>query len=115
MTPRMENQIGQLVVPTTDEYMHEVETASNFNESMYFNLYDPAHRVGLFVRLGNRPREGHAELTVALYLPDHTVAFMYQRPSIIGNERFAAGGLEIEIVRPFKDLVVRYEGEVLRL
>src|SRR5438067_169863 len=24
-----------------DEYMHELETAETFNESMYFNVYDP--------------------------------------------------------------------------
>jgi hypothetical protein len=24
-----------------DEYMHALEEASNFNESMYFNVYDP--------------------------------------------------------------------------
>ena len=27
-----------------DEYMHPLEAASNFNESMYFNVYDPGER-----------------------------------------------------------------------
>ncbi len=30
-----------------DEYMHPLEDASNFNESMYSNVYDPAERVEL--------------------------------------------------------------------
>ena len=54
----------------SDEYMHALESASNFNESMYFNAYDPEQRVGGFLRLGNRANEGYAELTTCLYLPD---------------------------------------------
>src|SRR5436305_11595164 len=54
----------------SDEYMHPLETASNFNESMYFNAYDPARKVGGFLRLGNRANEGYAELTTCLYLPE---------------------------------------------
>jgi hypothetical protein len=38
-----------------DEYMHDVGDESNFNESMYFNVYDPALKLGAFFRLGNRP------------------------------------------------------------
>ena len=41
-----------------DEYMHALEDASNFNESMYFNVYDPAEKIGGFLRLGNRANEG---------------------------------------------------------
>ena len=29
-----------------DEYMHELGPEPNFNESMYFNLYDPTNRLG---------------------------------------------------------------------
>ena len=48
-----------------DEYMHPGPEPT-FNESMYFNLYDPDARLGGFVRIGNRPNEGHAEMTVCL-------------------------------------------------
>ena len=75
-----------------DEYMHELETASNFNESMYFNVYDPAQRVGGFLRLGNRANEGYAELTTCLYLPDGRVAFMFNRPKIANNDAFGTSG-----------------------
>ena len=37
-----------------DEYMHELGPEPNFNESMYFNLYDPAGR-GRLVPRGNAP------------------------------------------------------------
>ena len=41
-----------------DEYMHELGPEPNFNESMYFNVFDADRRTGGFFRLGNRPNEG---------------------------------------------------------
>ena len=82
----------------SDEYMHPLETASNFNESMYFNVYDPERRVGGFLRLGNRANEGYAELTTCLYLPDGRVGFMFKRPEITDNDAFDAGGTRFEVI-----------------
>ena len=48
----------KLRLEPSDEYLHPLERASNFNESMYFNVYDPHERVGGFFRLGNRANEG---------------------------------------------------------
>ena len=58
-----------------DEYMHELGPEPNFNESMYFNIYDPSVRLGGLFRLGNRANEGYAEMTTCIYLPDGRVAF----------------------------------------
>jgi hypothetical protein len=99
-----------------DEYMHEAgEGETTFNESMYFNVYDPATRLGGFFRLGNRPNEGYAEMTVCLYLPDGRVAFMFDRPRIAGNTGFDAGGLRFEVVRPYEELRVSYAGKAVLL
>ncbi|MCB0220048.1 MAG: hypothetical protein KDH09_10170 [Chrysiogenetes bacterium] len=98
-----------------DEYMHPLEEAKNFNESMYFNVYDSQSKVGGFFRLGNRANEGYAEMTTCLYLPDGRVAFMYQRPSIKDNDSFNAGGMKFEVVEPFKALKVSYKGKVVTL
>ena len=98
-----------------DEYMHPLEDASNFNESMYFNVYDPSERLGGFFRLGNRANEGYAEMTVCVYLPDGRVAFMFRRPHITSNERFDAGGMRFDVVRPFEELNVSYRGAVVIL
>lgn len=98
----------------SDEYMHPGPEPT-FNESMYFNLYDPAVGIGGFVRLGNRPNEAHAEMTVCLYLPDGRVAFMFRRPDITDNRRFDAGGAAFEVITPFQEWHVAYEGEVVVL
>ncbi|HWV27282.1 MAG TPA: hypothetical protein VNZ66_08665 [Aeromicrobium sp.] len=54
----------------SDEYPHRLEEATNFNESMYANVLDGPGRLGVWVRVGNRPNEGHAEVTCCVYLPD---------------------------------------------
>jgi hypothetical protein len=99
----------------SDEYMHPLEAAENFNESMYFNIYDPGKKTGGFFRIGNRPNEGYAEMTTCLYLPDGSVAFMYNRPKISGNDAFDAGGMKFEVLEPFKKLNVSYDGKVVHL
>lgn len=95
-----------------DEYMHPLEDDPSFNESMYFNAYDPGAELGGFLRLGNRPNEGYAEMTVCLYLPDGRVGFMFARPPIEGNAAFDAGGLRFEVVTPFQRLRAAYTGPV---
>jgi len=98
-----------------DEYTHEPEAALNYNESMYFNVFDPARRMGGWFRIGNRPNEGYAEMTVCVYLPDGRVGFMYAKPKIADNKALDAGGMRIEVVRPFEEINVTYEGKILLL
>jgi hypothetical protein len=99
----------------SDEYMHPLEEAQNFNESMYFNVYDPTQGVGGFFRLGNRANEGYAEMTACVYLPDGSVGFMYQRPEISNNDAFDAGGMRFAVEAPFEALTVSYDGRLCML
>src|SRR6478736_3660083 len=98
-----------------DELMHPLEAASNFNESMYFNVFDPKQRLGGWFRLGNRANEGYAELTVCIYDADGTVYFQYKRPKIANNDAFDAGGMRFTVVEPFAALDVAYDGQVTEL
>ena len=102
----------RLRLEPSDELMHPLEEATNFNESMYFNVYDPSERIGGFLRLGNRANEGYAEMTTCLYLPDGRVAFTYHRPEITNNDAFDAGGMRFEVVEPFEQLRASYEGKI---
>lgn len=98
-----------------DEYMHPVEAAPNFNESMYINLFDQHQRCGGWFRVGNRPNEGHAEMSFCFYLPDGRVAFMFKRVPIENNNALAAGGMRFEVIEPLKRLALHYDGPVLLL
>ncbi len=102
----------RLVCLDADDLMHENTGETNFNESAYYNFYDPAQRLGGFVRLGNRPNEGYAEMTCCLYLPDGRVGFMYARPRIAGNASFDAGGMRFDVRTPMREHAIRYEGAV---
>lgn len=104
---------SKLRLDPRDEYTHAPEAASNYNESMYFNAFDSARGIGAWMRLGNRPNEGYAEMTCCVYLPDGRVGFMYGRPKIGHNEAMDAGGMRFEVVEPFKRMRVVYEGELL--
>jgi hypothetical protein len=98
-----------------DEYLHELGPESNFNESMYFNVYDPTSRIGSFFRLGNRANEGTGEMTMCVYLPDGRVGFMFKRPEVRTNEAFDAAGMKFEVIEPFEHLRVTYTGKVVLL
>jgi hypothetical protein len=103
------------VLEPEDEYPHEPDAAANYNESMYLNAFDLEQEVGGWFRLGNRPNEGYAEMTVCVYLPGGRVGFLYGRPSIEGNTAMRAGGLDIEVVTPFEHLRVTFDGAVCLL
>src|SRR6201982_930078 len=98
-----------------DDLMHPGEEAVNFNESAYYNFYDGGSGVGGWVRMGNRPNEGYAEMTTCFYLPSGQVAFMSGRPQIEGHTAHDAGGLKFEVIRPYEEHRVTYEGKVLLL
>jgi hypothetical protein len=98
-----------------DDGLHPLGPEPNFNESMYFNFFDPEKSLGGFVRLGNRANEGRAEMTVCLFLPDGRVLFAFKRAEIAGNDAFDAGGLRFEVIEPTERLRTRYDGGVIEL
>jgi hypothetical protein len=99
----------------SDEYLHELGPEPNFNESMYFNVYDPQAQLGAWFRLANRANEGRGEMSVCLYLPDGRVGFMFQRPEVRTNDAFDAAGMRFEVVEPFEHLRISYTGRVVML
>lgn len=105
----------ELRLEPADEYLHELGPEPTFNESMYFNVVDARLGVGAFVRLGNRANEGRGEMTCCIYLPDGRVAFMFQRPEVHTNDAFDAAGMRFEVVTPFEELRVTYDGQVVVL
>jgi len=102
----------KVVLLETDDLMHSNTGESNFNESAYYNFFDRKNRMGGFVRMGNRPNEGAAEVTVCIYLPDNSVGFMFKRPEITNNDAHDAGGLKFEVVKPFEHHRVSYQGKL---
>lgn len=106
---------AHLRLDEADEYCHPIEEAHNFNESMYANVLDGASRLGLWVRVGNRPNEGHAEVSCCVYLPDGRVGFMFGRPESTTNDVLAAGGASFSVLEPFRQIRMTYDGPLCLL
>jgi hypothetical protein len=104
-----------MMIKPHDDFMHENTGEPNFNESMYFNFYDRRAKLGGFARIGNRPNEGYAEVTLAVYLSDGTAMFNYARPPIADNATFNAGGMRFDVIEPFQHLRVTYDGSAVFL
>jgi hypothetical protein len=100
----------EIVLLPEDDAMHPVEDVSNFNESAYYNFFDRTTRTGGWVRIGNRPNEGYAEMTVCFYEPDGSAAFMWKKPEMHDNRAHDAGGLRFEVVERWKEHRVTYRG-----
>ncbi len=108
----MTGEIETILLPE-DDFMHPLEAAPNFNESAYYNFINHTEPcLGGWVRLGNRPNEGYAEMTACLYEPDGGIAFMFQRARITDNRAHDAGGARFEVVKPWERHRVSYRGRV---
>jgi hypothetical protein len=98
-----------------DDYTHPLGPEENFNESVYFNFFDRTRQLGGFVRIGNRANEGHAEMTVMVYLPGGAALFNYKRPQISNNDAWNAGGLKVDVLVPGERIRTTYDGNVVYL
>lgn len=104
---------AKFIMKPDHEFPHQPDSSTNFNESVYTNAFDTASPVGGWMRLGNRVNEGHAELSVCLYLPDGRIACQFQRPKITANDRFDAGGLRYEVIEPLKSVAMHFDGDLI--
>ena len=98
-----------------DDYLHPLEAAENFNESMYFNVFDRQRKLGGWFRMANRPNEGRGEMTCCIYLPDGRIGFMFARPQRRDNDAMDGGGMKFDVIEPFKQLTVTYRGKLCLL
>ncbi len=111
------HQMARIIgnIKPEDDFTHALGEEPNFNESMYFNFFDPKKSLGGFVRLGNRANEGRAEMTVCLFLADGRVLFSFNRAQIDHNDAFDAGGMRFEVLEPSEKLRTTYQGKVIEL
>src|SRR5829696_8422064 len=102
-------------MPTTpilvdDEYMHTPTDHPQFNESAYYNFVDADSGFAVLIRMGNRVNEGHAEVTVLVYLPGGRAAIRFDKAPITSNDAFEAAGLKFEILEPLQRMGVTFDG-----
>ncbi|AMN45755.1 hypothetical protein ACG33_01265 [Steroidobacter denitrificans] len=98
-----------------DDHMHAVSEHPSHNESMFFNFFDDALGMGGFVRIGNRPNEGYAEMTFCVFLPSGELLMQWAKPALPSNDVFSAAGLKFKVLEAGRRLSVSYVGEAVRI
>jgi hypothetical protein len=102
--------MGATPILAVDEFMHEPTDDPMFNESAYYNFVDGDSGYGLLIRMGNRVNEGHAEVTVVVYLPGGGAALRFDRAPISSNDAFDAAGLRFDVIEPLQRMRVTFDG-----
>lgn len=105
--------MGNLLIDS-DEGVHGAGPEANWNESRYLDFWDAGQRIGGWMRIGNRPNAGYAEMSACIHLPDGRVGFMFDKPTISANT-LSAGHQSWEIVQPWVENRVRYRGDLMLL
>lgn len=102
-----------------DEQLHEPGREQLYNESVYFNFTTglAAGPLGGVLRVGLRPGDGYAELSLNLPLDDGTILFLYERNPLdydgfeVGSSRWQSGGMRAEALEPTRRWRLAFDGE----
>lgn len=98
-----------------DDSPHGGLDIENYNESVYFNFFDPNSQIGGILRTANRPSLGYKEYSVNIKLPGGAIAFRAGREENTSNDEFACGGLTLSVDQPTRTWTLRFRGSLTRV
>lgn len=98
-----------------DEGTHGGLDQTNYNESVYFNFYDPLTKLGGILRTANRPSLGYKEFSVNIKLPDGGIAFRAAREPSTSNDSFSCGGLVLTMNEATRRWTLSFKGTLTRV
>ncbi len=101
-----------------DEALHDPGAGALYNESVYFNFVTglPEGPLGGIMRVGLRPTDGYAELSLNLPLGDGSTLFLYRREPLtvadfaVGTGVWQCGQMRLEAVVPTRRWRLHYQG-----
>lgn len=99
---------------TDTDTLHEKGDHTEWNESFYFNFYDPDRDACAFMRIGLKPNRDEKSMFCFLLLPDGSVAGARAREAC-GDGRLSAGGLSFEKLEPERLWRLRFDGAMATL
>lgn len=104
-----------------DEFTHDHRGEPGYNESVYYNFAvadaGEAGPQGGVLRVGLRPTDGYAEMTLLVPLADGRTLFRYVREDLALDEfaagmgRYRCGPMTIAIEDPNRTITLSYHGE----
>jgi hypothetical protein len=107
------------ILDASHDYAHEVEADSAWNESYYFNGYDPTVDAGIFTRIGVRPNEGTIDVGLSVWLPGNRIVNVrgLREQREMTDDDLDVGGVRYERIAAMKTwrLTADADAEVLDL
>jgi hypothetical protein len=105
-----------------DEALHDPGQRALYNESVYFNFVTGRRDgpLGGILRVGLRPIDGYAELSLNLPLGDGSAVFLYERQSLpldefhVGSGAWRCAGMCVAVIEPSRSWALRYAGSAPR-
>jgi hypothetical protein len=102
-----------------DEALHDPGTHELYNESVYFNFMTGLESgpLGGVLRIGLRPGDGYAELSLNLPQSSGAVIFLYERNPLdydgfeVGSALWRSGGMSAEAMEPTRRWRLHFEGD----
>lgn len=92
----------------SDEYRHERTIEPNWQENYVFHAWDPKRRSGWYFHLGHIPDHGIVDVRALVIINGKVTSAITQTA---GNDCLAAPGLDINFVKPFERVNIRYDGK----
>lgn len=103
---------------SSDEALHDPGRQRLYNESVYVNFVTDREDgpLGGILRVGLRPADGYAELSLNLPLADGSTVFLYEREPlapegfVAGSSEWRCAGMRLEVTEPTRRWRLGYEG-----
>jgi hypothetical protein len=94
-----------------DEWLHEPEAATGWQENLLFVGLDPSSGTGFYLHLGRLPQFDRYDVKLAMAVNGEFVSTSLSRPLEDGaKDDLGCGDLEVTLVEPFRQWRVRFDG-----
>lgn len=102
-------------VRPSDEFLHAHTRECDWNESYYFNFFDPRKGIGGWTRIGFLPNQELDHGLLALYWKDRTFAFFDRKRISVRVGQLALGDLQNVCLEPTRAWKISFSGDLVEL
>lgn len=96
------------------DILHPAGAGKEWSESFYFNVYDQANDLCMFMRIGLKPNHDERSAFCFLMMPDGSVVGIKDQEPF-GSGTLDAKGLSFEVVEPDRRWKIGFNGHMARM
>ena len=94
--------------------MHQPGADKEWNESFYFNFYDQAHDLCMFMRIGLKPNMDERSMFCFIMMPDGSVIGKKEM-EVLGDGSLNVSSLRFHMLEPEKRWKLEFNGAMARM